>query len=179
MEITKKNIILMLELSEHRHSGELELKRWLRLNDYIVEDVSDNPHYWDQDIDLIAQLPNSERSITIEVKWDTHIATTGNLFIETSSDLWNNKPGWFNFCKADYIYYGDYHNRKFYKISRLALKEYIEENKEELKYRTANDYYKGNVVKQSGGYLVPLDSILNLIEEEIDLGVVYETFRDI
>lgn len=176
---TKKNMILMLELSEKRHSGELELKRWLRLNDYIVEDVSDNPLYWDQDIDLIAQLPHSQRSITIEVKWDSRIAETGNLFVETYNEASKNRLGWIKFSKADYIYYGDSNSRKFYKISRALLKEYVEDNKKDLVYRTAADYRNGVMISSSGGYLVPIEKIRNLIEDEIDLGVVYETFRDI
>jgi hypothetical protein len=36
--------------------------------------------------------------LTVEVKWDNRIASTGNMFIETITDLDKSKAGWFMFC---------------------------------------------------------------------------------
>jgi hypothetical protein len=85
--------ILIEYATTPRRAGEYELKKYLRAAGNKVEDVSDNPQYWDKDIDLIV---NDETAI--EVKWDALTATTGNLFIELSADVEKNKQGWFNFC---------------------------------------------------------------------------------
>ena len=175
----KKEMILLLEVGEPRNAGELQLKRYFRLNDYIVDDVSDNSHYWDKDIDLVVYYPHSKDSFTAEVKWDSQISDTGNLFLETQSDIDKKKDGWFNFCEADYIYYGDANKHLFYKINRVSLSMWLMWNKDRLKYRTANDYINGVLIKQSGGYLVPIEEIQDLILETIDLSQVYEEFKDI
>lgn len=73
-------------------AGEYELKKYLWESGADVEDVSNNPNYWYKDIDIIAD------GITIEIKWDAVISTTGNMYIETLSDIDKNKPGWFTFC---------------------------------------------------------------------------------
>jgi len=55
--------------------------------------LTDDERYYDKDIDLLA-LRNGKRC-TIEVKWDSKIATTGNMFIETITDLDRNRDGWY------------------------------------------------------------------------------------
>lgn len=40
--------------------------------------------------------------------------TTHNIFIETCSNIDSNKEGWYLFCKANYLYYGDAYNKVFY-----------------------------------------------------------------
>lgn len=36
------------------------------------------------------------------------------MFIEVSTDIEKNKDGWFKFCEADFIFYGDALNKLFY-----------------------------------------------------------------
>ena len=81
---------------------------------YTVEDVTQNPAYYRLDIDLIATRDGEQH--TIEVKWDRRMSQTGNMFIETTSSIEEGKEGWFMFCKADLLYYGDSVNRIFYII---------------------------------------------------------------
>ena len=97
-----ENYTIIQQLIEPIHAGEAELKQFFRDNDYKVIDVSENPKYFSQDIDLFIQNPFTDNIFSLEVKWDSRIADTGNLFIEIWAD-YQNKIGWFNFCKADLL----------------------------------------------------------------------------
>ena len=74
---------------------------------YSIEDVSGNPDYWHKDIDFIATSPKSGLTKTFEVKWDSRINNTGNLYLELTNVHSKGGRGWFNFCEADYLAYGD------------------------------------------------------------------------
>jgi hypothetical protein len=152
------------QLLEPHNAGEQELKDWLRGYGYKVKDVSDNPNYWKQDIDLIVN-----DKITIEVKWDSLLSSTGNLFIELVSDIDKNKDGWFRFCKADYLAYGAAEDKIFLIFKFDELKAHIEAHKDEYKTTTAADYNKYGIAKYSKGYLVPVDSLCGMFKE-IDVG---------
>lgn len=149
---------------EPHNAGEQELKDWLRGYGYKVKDVSDNPHYWKKDIDLIV---NDE--MTIEVKWDSRFSDTLNLFIETCSDIENKKQGWYNFCEADYLAYGSAIDKLFLIFDFDKLKAHIEAHKAEYKKATAADYGRDGIKKHSEGYLVPVDTLSGLYEV-IDVG---------
>lgn len=150
--------ILIDEALGPQHPGEFELKRQLRRQGNIVEDVSENPIYQVKDIDFIVN-----HGITVEVKWDKVISSTENLFIEICSDTDKNKPGWFNFCQADWLYYGDAVNKKYYVFRFKELKQHIEENIDSYKIGTAADYDRYEQVKKwSRGYLVPLKAVEHL-----------------
>lgn len=102
---------------------------------YIVEDVSGNPDYWGRDIDFLITSPSGATK-SFEVKWDERIHKTGNLFLETENPRSKGGKGWFQFCQADYLVYGDAVNRCFYVIPLLELKEKIKD----LPYKWANTY---------------------------------------
>lgn len=141
-----------------RHPGEYELKKYLRRQGNEVLDVSENPVYWAQDIDFIVN-----DMITVEVKWDEVISSTGNLFIEFCADINKDTPGWFTYCKADWLYYGDAVNKKYYIFPFNELKQHIEKNIDQYKIGTAADRDKrDNVKKWSRGYLVPLNTVEHL-----------------
>jgi hypothetical protein len=61
---------------------------------YEVVDVSNNPDYWYKDIDFILTSPTSGLTKTFEVKWDSRINRTGNLFLEISSINSKGGKGW-------------------------------------------------------------------------------------
>lgn len=151
-------------LLEPHNAGEQELKDWLRGYGYKVKDVSDNPIYWKKDIDLIV-----DGETTIEVKWDSKLAETGNLFIETISNIDNNKKGWYEFCEADYLAYGDAIGKTFCIFNWAQLKAHIEAHKAEYKTARAADYTKDGIKKYSQGYLVPIGTLSGLYNE-IDVG---------
>ena len=141
------------ELLEPINSGEYELKKWLRANNYKVEDVSDNPKYWAQDIDLII-TPSGYFPFTAEVKWDNRIAETRNLYIEMINPRSKEGRGWYYFCKAEFLFYGDSITKMFYVFKTKDLFNFIEENKKDLRWGATND--------GSQGLLVPLKSVNGL-----------------
>lgn len=144
------------ELFEPRHPGEYELKKALRNSGYTVKDVSDNPNYWTKDIDLIAFNETTGSLTSLEVKWDNRIAQTGNMYVEIENPRSWNGLGWFRFCEADMLAYGDAINGIFYFIEVAALKEYIKEKQTKLEKRMCAD--------GAYGYLVPIaDLVFNCV----------------
>lgn len=156
--------IMLDEALNPRRAGEWELKKHLRKLGHTVLDVSNEPYFWKKDIDFIL-----DDNYTLEIKWDNVISTTGNLFIETCSDMDNKKQGWFMFCEADYLFYGDAEKQLFYVFSFSELKQHIEAYKKEYKKRYAADYGRDGVKKWSYGYLVPLESVKHLVCQVVQL----------
>lgn len=93
--------------------------------DYIVEDVSGNKEYWDIDVDFIITSPTSGLTKTFEIKFDSKINKTGNLYLEIANIHSKGGKGWFEFCQADYLAYGDAANGIFYIIPLLELREIV------------------------------------------------------
>ena len=87
------------------------VKRHLTGRGHKINDVSENPEYWKYDIDLI--ITNWKTPITIEVKRDDNLFTTGNIFVEVGFEKEGYySTGWFNMCKADYIAFFDCKTKK-------------------------------------------------------------------
>lgn len=77
------------------------------------------------------------------------------MFIETITDLDKSKMGWFMFCQADYIFYGDSQNELFYVFKTADLRQYISDTL--LEERKAGDYNsRGQLKKVSQGLIVPI-----------------------
>lgn len=148
--------------------GELRAYNYLKSQGYIVEDTTDNSNYWDKDIDFV--IYDNKNTYTVEVKWDNVIHKSGNMFIETITDIDKEKEGWFNFCQADFIYYGDSVNKLFYIFKTEDLRAFVESHY--LEERKAADYYtgiySGIVKKVSQGLLVPI----KLFSQQYDVQVV-------
>ena len=136
-------------MSNNGKLGEQIFSRTMRALGYEVEDVSNNPEYWYKDTDFIITSPFTGAVKGFEVKWDSRINSTGNLYLETESINSKGGKGWFEFCEADYIAYGDAHTRLFYIIPLLELKEKIKH----LPQRVAHCGY------ESTGLLVSLKDI--------------------
>lgn len=133
--------------------GERLFKQIMENRNYSVIDVSDNPDYWYKDIDFIITSPTSGLTKTFEVKWDSRINRTGNLYIELSNIHSKEGKGWFQFCQADFLVYGDAVAQVFYIIPFGALKERIPQ----LRYRQVSCGY------DSIGQLVSLDDIADIV----------------
>lgn len=142
---------LLEQMFEPVHPGEYELKNELRAHGYKVKDVSMEPYYWHEDVDLIATNIETAKVTKIEVKWDKRLADTGNFFIETTNPKGEGGKGWFKICKADILAYGDAVNKRFYLIDFPALERYIKENGQELQERRTWD---GSV-----GYVLPVSKV--------------------
>lgn len=137
----------MSELLEPIRAGEYEVKQILRRDGYKVIDVSDNPRYWHKDIDLLVE--GKEKVWSIEVKYDKQLHFTGNCFIEIANPRSKDGKGWFEFCEADWLFYGNGMTDTFYCMRLDELRAFIAENKDSLKLRSSHD--------DSRGYLLPLD----------------------
>ena len=104
-------------------TGEQLFKNIMLGRNYTVEDVSNNPEYWDKDIDFIVTSSTTGTTKSFECKWDGRINKTGNLYLELTNIYSKGGKGWFQFCQADYIAYGDATARIFYIIPLLELKK--------------------------------------------------------
>ena len=146
-------------LFDKKTPGEYELKRFLRNRGYIVDDVTQEPKYWYQDIDFLVtpSTPNIGEDVisSIEVKWDKRLAETGNLFLETENPRSLGGNGWFNFCQAEYLAYGDATKRIFYFFKMSDLRNYIDGAENDLSSRRTWDGSKG--------YVIPLRDVSALI----------------
>ena len=107
--------------------GEQLFKQIMENRGYIIQDVSSNSLYWDKDIDFLITSSTSGLTKSFEIKWDTRINKTGNLYLELSNIHSKQGKGWFNFCEADYLAYGDAVSRLFYIIPLAQLKERVEQ----------------------------------------------------
>jgi hypothetical protein len=52
---------------------------------YTVEDVSSNSLYWEKDIDFLITSSTSGLTKSFEIKWDSRINKTKNLYLELSN----------------------------------------------------------------------------------------------
>ena len=139
----------------HGKIGEQLFKQIMESRNYQVEDVSMNPDYWYKDIDFFVTSSTSGERKSFEVKWDSCISRTNNLYLELTNIYSKEGKGWYKFCEADYLAYGDAKNRKFYIIPLLELKKRVEQ----LPNRFAKCGY------DSTGLLVSLNDIKDIIKE--------------
>ena len=142
-------------MSSNGKCGERLFKSIMESRDYKVIDVSDNPEYWEKDIDFIITSSTSGLTKTFEVKWDSKINSTGNLYLETDNINSKGGKGWYQFCQADYLAYADAATRTFYIIPLLELKKKV--NK--LCCRSASCDNGGSM-----GLLVSLKDISDIVE---------------
>ena len=92
---------------------------------YKVEDTTNNPQYYYKDIDFIVTSSTSGLTKTFEVKWDYCINKTGNLYLEIENIHSKGCKGFYEFCEADYLAYGDAVSRTFYIVPLLELRERV------------------------------------------------------
>lgn len=122
---------------------------------YKVQDVSANPQYWDKDIDFIVTSSTSCLERTFEIKWDNLICKTNNLYLELTNIHSKGGKGWFNFCQADYLAYGDSQNGCFYVVSLLELRERV----------AKAAYRRASCGQDSTGMLVSLNDISDITKK--------------
>ena len=134
--------------------GELLFQQIMESRNYTVANVSNDERYWDKDIDFIVTSPTSGLTKSFEVKWDSKINKTGNLYLEIANIHSKGGKGWYEFCQADYLAYGDASNGTFYIVSLLELRERVKK----LQPRQINCGF------DSVGLLVSLDDISDITE---------------
>ena len=127
--------------------GEQLFRTKMEEKNYTVTDVSNNPDYWSKDIDFICSSPTTGLTRTFEIKYDGMIHNTGNLFIETGNPRSKGGKGYYYFCKADYLAYGDACEKFFYVIPFDNVKAVMNNNKRYRFIQTADG---------AEGYLIPI-----------------------
>ncbi len=142
-------------MANNGKQGERLFANIMELRNYKVQDVSNNPAYWEKDIDFIITSPTSGEVKTFEVKWDQCINRTGNLYLEIANVHSKGHQGWFQFCQADYLAYGDAVAQIFYIIPMAELRERVKQ----LPTRTAQCGF------DSVGRLVSLADITDITYE--------------
>jgi hypothetical protein len=136
--------------------GERKFTEQMEARTYMVQNVSKDPTYYDKDIDFIVTSPFTGAVKSFEVKYDTRINYTNNLYLEMiniNSKQWNGE-GWWKHCEADFLAYGDAATEQFYIIPVIDLKERVKELPERV----------GNCGYESAGLLVSLDDIQDIIK---------------
>ena len=134
--------------------GEQVFSYKMREAGYIVNNVSGNPEYWTKDIDFFCTNPETGATRSFEVKYDTRLSETGNLFLELSNVHSKDGLGWFRFCQADFIAYGDAKSRTFYIIPTKELHERVKQLPERMSH----------CGQDSIGLLVKLQDIMDLVK---------------
>ena len=131
--------------------GEQIFKSLMEQRGHIVEDLTAQKEFQIVDIDFKITSPSGITKY-FEVKYDAKINTTGNLFIEFFNAHNYAGLGWYEFCKSDFIAYGDAHTNTFYCFLLEYLRQLI--NSHKFNVATADN-------ENIAGYLVPLRLIQN------------------
>ena len=142
-------------MSNNGKQGENLFKERLSALRYALEDVSNNPTYWEKDIDFIATSPTTGARKSFEVKWDSRINSTGNLYLELTNIHSKGGKGWYEFCQADFLAYGDAQAQVFYIIPFAELKARVSGSLRSRYAQCGTD---------STGLLVALKDIEDLIQ---------------
>ena len=81
-------------------------------------------HYRKKDIDALIIKKNI--CFNLEIKLDSNIRKTGNLFFEDGfKRKYTNREGWLHYCEADYIAYYCDKNSKIYFVDFDKAKKYV------------------------------------------------------
>ena len=128
-------------------------------------DTTKNPKYQNIDVDFVWYRNGG--SAGIEIKYDTRIYCTGNIFAEDIIEF-NDKSrgtinGFMHKSQADILNYIDAKNRIMYTLNFAEFKKYVFENEKSFRrgvcyssMNDARDSYK------SFGWLVPMREIRNV-----------------
>lgn len=133
--------------------GEQLFKQLMQQRGHTVEDLTAQKEFQIQDIDFKITSPSGITKF-FEVKYDSKINTTGNLFVEFFNAHNYAGLGWYEFCKANYIAYGDAHTNTFYCFLLEELRQLVSSHK--FNVATADN-------ENIAGYLIPLRLIENKV----------------
>ena len=140
-------------MSNLGRTGELLFKQRMEQLGYLVEDVSGNPDYFYKDIDFIITSPKTGAIKTFECKFDSRINQTGNLYLELTNVHSKGGKGWFKFCEADFLAYGNAATKEFYILPMDKLRQRINSSSRARYAQCGAD---------STGLLVALKDILDI-----------------
>ena len=115
--------------------GQCYVRNLMRKRNHYIKDVSDN-----YTIGFDFYVDDKK----CQLKTDSIINTSGNLFLENYMDYSNGDSarGWLNTSKADYLFYLDEKNYNLYIYKLDEIREYVKTNKNTIPVRSLNDGYK-------------------------------------
>lgn len=161
----KENTYTMNEQLKVGDKAITEIITFLKKKEFTrqVISVEDDRKYQKKDIDLIWDLTLNKKNkrLYIEVKGDTYWKS-GNMFIETISNMSKNTPGCFLYTEADYIFYYFIETKELTMLPMKKFKEWFMANEERFQakylrtqYGNSTEYYR------SKGVLVPKITLWN------------------
>jgi len=116
--------------------GEERIESFLKSKNNTVVNVSNNPEYYHKG-DLIVN------DLLVEIKADSRISRTQNLFLEYERDYFNYvDAGWFVRTEADYLFYLCSCSNECYVYSMRELKDYITQHPGSFDIKECDDGYK-------------------------------------
>ena len=72
---------------------------------------------------------DENRRHTIEVKYDSVIRRSGNIFVEIKRDIDKDLNGWMNIIQAELMFYVCAHSHQCYVFKVADLREYLKNNR--------------------------------------------------
>lgn len=131
--------------------GERIFAKFLESRGRVYKDVSNDKEFQSQDIDFLVESKREPgKMLGFEVKNDTQIAKTGNIFFETMSNVDYSTDGCFSKTKAQVMVIVSESEKKIYMVAAGRLKKFVDENKSRLRFISR---VPGS---NSCGYLVPI-----------------------
>lgn len=124
-------------------------------------------------IDFIVQYPLGQVG-KFDVKFDSKMNRTGNMFIETFMDKERNKKGWYYNSKANRYCYIDEYNGVLWLYTKKTLDQYIAAKTNEL--RTIQKWLDGRKVE---GILISIEDFSNWCNEHRKKLISYARMLDI
>ncbi len=141
-------------MANNGRQGELLFQEQMQKKGYVVQDVSANEQYFGKDIDFLITSPTTGETKSFEVKFDTKINSTGNIYLEIVNKNSDGCRGWWEFCKADYLAYGNAKTGRFLIMDMQELRERVDKLPKRMGF-CGND---------SAGYLVHISQVKDLIK---------------
>lgn len=110
-------------------TGERIVLDFLKGQGYQVEDLSDDLDWQGADVDLSIEAADGKK-VYGEIKTDTEMWMTGNIFLEISMERQNSgitAEGWYSYSLADQLYYLCAGTGKLYVLPFAQLRSYVDD----------------------------------------------------
>lgn len=147
--------------------GEEFVKELAISNGYEVIDVADNPDYFDKGYDLI--IRKGDKELHLEVKTDNLMCRTGNICLETISNVETGKKGWYKTMADDTIIcFFDAVNERLYCCSGKKLRHYARTHLCDTRL----------MKEWEGSYLKAAQIMLMPVKDVIDKSNIYDKGDD-
>ncbi len=142
-----------------------------------INNVEDDKNYQKNGVDLVwvYKKNNKDIMISIEVKTDNY--TTGNFWLETTSNERFDTPGCFVSSKAKYLFYYFTQWDKMYVIPlKKAVPWFVENMKRFRESKTSTKTEEGNYQHTTVGRLVPISAMLDEVSGIITIENISKRF---